>query len=81
MVHCGYEPTAVTDVVSHPIRALGVYLKGINTEKPMAPEISLENQRPAEFVFEGLVKTLSQKKIEEESIEAKQRAGATSNAA
>ncbi|NQU60737.1 MAG: adenosyl-hopene transferase HpnH [Rhodospirillales bacterium] len=83
MVHCGYEPTAVTDVVSHPIKALSVLLKGIETEKPMAPEIPLDNQRPAEFVFEGLVKTLSQKKAEEEenSLKSKQRAGQASNAA
>jgi len=64
MVHCGYEPTAVTDTVSHPIKALKVFLKGVNTEGEMAPEIDLDNQRPAEFVFEGLVKTLSQKMAE-----------------
>jgi len=81
MVHCGYEPTAVTDVVSHPLKALGVLLGGIETEKPMAPEISLDNQRAAEFVFEGLVKTLSQKKADEELTKAKQRAGQASNAA
>ena len=34
----------------------------------MAPEISLDYQRPAEFVFEGLVKTLTQKKIEQETL-------------
>jgi hypothetical protein len=37
-------------------------LNGIDTKSPMAPEISLENQRPAEFVFDGLVKTLTQKR-------------------
>ena len=81
MVHCGYEPTSVNDVISHPLKALRVYLKGVDWEKPMAPEISLENQRPAEFVFEGLVKTLSQKKAEEESLKKKQPARETSNAA
>ncbi len=81
MVHCGYEPTSVNDVISHPLKALGVYLKGVDWEKPMAPEISLENQRPAEFVFEGLVKTLSQKKAEEDSLKEKQRVRETSNAA
>ena len=64
MVHCGYEPTAVTDTVAHPLKALKVFLKGVNTEGEMAPEINLDNQRPAEFVFEGLVKTLSQKMAE-----------------
>lgn len=52
MVHCGYEPTAVKDTLAHPLKALKVYLKGVETEAPMAPEISLENQRPAEYVFE-----------------------------
>ena len=81
MVHCGYEPTAVADIMAHPLKALRVLLGGIDTEKPMAPEILLDNQRPAEFVFEGLVKTLSQKKAEDLSLKAEERAGATSNAA
>ncbi len=52
MVHCGFEPTSVADTVKHPLKALRVWMKGVDTEKPMAPEISLENQRPAEYVFE-----------------------------
>jgi len=52
MVHCGYEPTAVDATVRNPLKALNVWLRGIRTDKPMAPEISLENQRPSEFVFE-----------------------------
>ncbi len=55
MVHCGYEPTAVIDTAAHPIRALKVWLQGIETEKPMVAEISLDKQRPAEFVFEKQV--------------------------
>ena len=82
MVHCGYEATAVTDVTSHPLKALGVFLKGIETEKPMAPEIPLDKQHPAEFVFEGLIKTLSQKKAEQEAaLKSEQGAKTTSNAA
>ncbi len=84
MVHCGYEPTAVNDTISHPLKALKVFLKGIDTEKPMAPEIPLDNQRPAEFVFDGLIKTLTQQRAEEEaaaSRQAEQRTRATSNAA
>ncbi|MCH8236928.1 MAG: adenosyl-hopene transferase HpnH [Proteobacteria bacterium] len=81
MVHCGYEPTAVADIIAHPLKALRILLGGIETEKPMAPEIPLDNQRPAEFVFEGLVKTLSQKKAEELSLEAEERTSATSHAA
>jgi hypothetical protein len=52
MVHCGYEPTAVNETVAHPLRALRVWLQGIRTEGPMAPEIELKNQRPAEYVFD-----------------------------
>jgi hopanoid biosynthesis associated radical SAM protein HpnH len=51
MVHSGYEATAVTHAVTHPLKALGVSLRGIKTEGAMAPEISLDHQRPAEFVF------------------------------
>jgi hopanoid biosynthesis associated radical SAM protein HpnH len=56
MVHCGYEPTAVTETVTHPLRALKVWFKGIETEAPMAQEIDLSNQRPAEYIFENMVK-------------------------
>ncbi|QPC44414.1 adenosyl-hopene transferase HpnH [Kaustia mangrovi] len=52
MVHCGFEPTAVSDTVANPFKALKVWLKGVETEKPMAPEISLDNQRPAAYVFD-----------------------------
>jgi len=69
MVHCGYEPTAVMDTVKHPLRALRIFLKGIETEKPMAPEISLDNQRPAEFMFENLVEHMSER-LEREKAEA-----------
>jgi hopanoid biosynthesis associated radical SAM protein HpnH len=51
MAHCGYEPTAADAAFAHPIKALKVALFGLRTEGPMAPEIPLDNQRPAEFVF------------------------------
>jgi hopanoid biosynthesis associated radical SAM protein HpnH len=57
MAHCGYEPTAVSDTFRHPLKALGVARHGPRTEGPMAAEIPLDGQRPAEFVFEDLVKT------------------------
>ncbi|HIF10764.1 MAG TPA: adenosyl-hopene transferase HpnH [Sneathiellales bacterium] len=60
MVHCGFEPSAVADTLAHPLKAAKVALFGVDTKAPMAPEISLENQRPAEYVFEGLVKRLSE---------------------
>ena len=51
MVHCGYEATAVTDTLAHPLKALMVSLKGVRTDGPMAPEIPLGKARPAEYVF------------------------------
>jgi hypothetical protein len=51
MVHSGFEATAVNDTFSHPIKALGATLRGVKTDGEMAPEISLENQRPAQYVF------------------------------
>ena len=68
MVHCGYEATAVKDTINNPLKALKIFFTGIETEKPMVPDISLEKQRPAEFVFEGLVKTLSEKKKEKNQL-------------
>ena len=56
MMHCGYEPTAVNDTIGNPLKALKVALRGIRTEGPMAPEIPLADQRPAEYVFDHLVK-------------------------
>ena len=61
MVHCGYEATAVTDTVSHPLKALRVFLKGVKTEAPMAPEISLQDQRPAVYLFDEMVQELARR--------------------
>ncbi|MCI0466857.1 MAG: adenosyl-hopene transferase HpnH [Beijerinckiaceae bacterium] len=51
MVHCGYEASAVEEAFRHPARALAVALRGIRTGGPMAPDIPLHAQRPAEYVF------------------------------
>jgi hopanoid biosynthesis associated radical SAM protein HpnH len=51
MVHSGYEATAVQDAIAHPLKALSVSLRGVRTEGPLAPEIPLDRQRPAQFVF------------------------------
>jgi hopanoid biosynthesis associated radical SAM protein HpnH len=51
MVHSGYEATAVKDAIAHPLKALAVGLRGVRTDGPMAPEIPLDRQRPAEYVF------------------------------
>jgi hopanoid biosynthesis associated radical SAM protein HpnH len=51
MVHSGYEATAVQDAIAHPVKALQVVLRGVRTEGPLAPEIPLDRQRPAQYVF------------------------------
>jgi hopanoid biosynthesis associated radical SAM protein HpnH len=51
MVHCGYEASAVADAVRHPLKALGVAWRGVRTEGDMVPDIPLEGQRPAQYVF------------------------------
>jgi len=42
MAHCGYEPTAVNDTFSHPIKALRKYIQGPRVEGPMAPELPIQ---------------------------------------
>ena len=56
MAHCGYEPTAVADAVRNPFRIVAAALRGPRTEGPMAPEIALDGQRPAVYVFDDLVR-------------------------
>jgi hopanoid biosynthesis associated radical SAM protein HpnH len=51
MVHSGFEATAVVDSVRNPFKLAKIALRGIRTDGPMAPEIPLAGQRPAEYVF------------------------------
>ena len=55
MVHSGYEASAVMDSVRNPLKVAKLALRGIRTEGAMAPEISLDGQRPARYVFSGHV--------------------------
>ncbi|MDB5650625.1 MAG: h16, partial [Hyphomicrobiales bacterium] len=55
MVHSGFEATAVADSVSHPMKALGVALRGVRVEGAMAPEPSFDAQRPAQDVYAAQV--------------------------
>jgi hopanoid biosynthesis associated radical SAM protein HpnH len=57
MVHSGYEATAVAETVRRPWKAAAQALRGIRTEGPMAPDVSLAGQRPAEYVFSRHVET------------------------
>ena len=49
MAHCGYEPTAAAATFAHPIEAMRIAMFGVRTAGPMAPEIPLERQRPAQY--------------------------------
>ena len=69
MVHCGYEPTAADAAMRHPLKALLVSLRGPRTDGPMAPDILLDRQRPAEYVFETNV----QKALRQLHAEAERR--------
>jgi hopanoid biosynthesis associated radical SAM protein HpnH len=51
MVHSGFEATAVSDALRSPWKLLKLSLFGVKTTGPMAPEIPLNKQRPAEFVY------------------------------
>jgi hopanoid biosynthesis associated radical SAM protein HpnH len=82
MAHCGYEPTAADMTISHPLKALKIALFGVKTEGPMAPEISLANQRPPQYVFSQQVeKTLTQLNAEKAQKAAEKAAALAARAA
>jgi hopanoid biosynthesis associated radical SAM protein HpnH len=58
MAHCGYEPTAAHAAIGNPLKTMWVALRGVRTEGPMAPEISLARQRPAQFMFKSHVEKM-----------------------
>ncbi|MEO8667170.1 MAG: adenosyl-hopene transferase HpnH [Bauldia sp.] len=58
MAHCGYEPTAADASIRNPLSAIWTSLRGIRTKGPMAPEIAMDKQRPAQFVFSRHVQTM-----------------------
>jgi hopanoid biosynthesis associated radical SAM protein HpnH len=51
MVHSGFEATAVTDAVKKPWKMAALALTGMKLDGPMAAEIPLDRQRPAEYMF------------------------------
>jgi len=55
MVHSGYEATAVSETIRRPWKAAAQALRGIRTDGPLAPEIPLTDQRPADYVFSAHV--------------------------
>jgi hopanoid biosynthesis associated radical SAM protein HpnH len=78
MAHCGYEPTAAHASMVNPLQALKVALRGIRTNGPLAPEISLDQQRPAQFIFSEQVQ---QKLSEIRKAEAEAKIKKTATAA
>jgi hopanoid biosynthesis associated radical SAM protein HpnH len=55
MVHSGFEASAVTAIMQNPLKALELAVRGVRTDGPLATDISLDNQRPAKFVFSSHV--------------------------
>ena len=51
MVHSGFEATAVADSVTKPWKLLKLAFTGVRTSGPTSPDIPLEGQRPAEYMF------------------------------
>ncbi len=72
MAHCGYEPTAAMAALANPLKALAVAIKGVKTEGDFAPEISMANQRPAEFTFHRRHVELKMAEIKQQEELAKQ---------
>ena len=70
MVHCGFEGTAVHDTARHPIRSAITFLKGVRTTGPMAKEIDISNQRPAQEVFSKHVDSEMQRIAAEKAAES-----------
>ncbi len=84
MAHCGYEATAAQAMMDHPLQAAMIAWKGIQTEGPMAPEIDMSAQRPAQYVFDSNVQlTVSQMRANESREKAAKEANkeAAKNAA
>jgi hopanoid biosynthesis associated radical SAM protein HpnH len=76
MAHCGYEPTAADATLRQPLQALRAWLRGPRTDGEMAPEISLDQQRPAQYVYSVQV----QRKLSEiRAAEAAERANKGAN--
>ena len=82
MAHCGYEPTAANAALSNPLKAMWVALRGVRTTGPMAPEINLDNQRPAQYIFSSEVqKRLSEIRKDEAAAAATKQQQKASTAA
>ncbi|WP_422003264.1 adenosyl-hopene transferase HpnH [Reyranella sp.] len=77
MVHSGFEASSVRDMMKHPLKAAAVALRGVRTDGPMAPDLPLDRQRPAEFVFSRHVeRKLTEIRADKEQARPRPRAAA-----
>jgi len=77
MVHSGFEGTAVADAIKHPLKALRVSRQGVTVAGEMAPDIPLDKQRPAEYVFARHVeKAIEDIHTRKEELERQRRSAA-----
>jgi hopanoid biosynthesis associated radical SAM protein HpnH len=81
MVHSGFEATAALDAINRPWKAIAAQLRGPRTEGPMAPEVDLSRQRPAEYVFSRHVQQVMEEMAHEPKKGAKHGATAPQAAA
>jgi len=66
MVHCGFEGTAASDALRRPWEFVRLALTGVDTEKPMVPDIDLSNARKAVDMHEEEVgKQMERIKVED----------------
>jgi hopanoid biosynthesis associated radical SAM protein HpnH len=72
MVHSGFEASAVNETISHPLRALGVAMRGVKTDGAFVEDVKLDGARPAEYVFSKHVE-IKLSEIQNSKAAAKQR--------
>jgi hopanoid biosynthesis associated radical SAM protein HpnH len=77
MVHSGFEGTAVADTIRSPLKALRVSTRGVTVTGKMAPDISLDKQRKAEYVFSSHVeKAIENIHAQKEALDKQRRSAA-----
>jgi hopanoid biosynthesis associated radical SAM protein HpnH len=77
MVHSGFEGTAVTDTIRSPLKALRVSMRGVTVTGEMAPDIPLDKQRKAEYVFSSHVeKAIEDIHAQKEALDKQRRSAA-----
>jgi hopanoid biosynthesis associated radical SAM protein HpnH len=77
MVHSGFEGTAVADTIKSPLKAFRVSRKGVTVTGEMAPDIPLDKQRKAEYVFSRHVeKAIEDIHAQKEALDKQRRSAA-----